>query len=179
MPALLSGVSASSKSGGDSYPSPFSLDPVFVRTASVHGLVFQKMDLTHDVGINLVNSLVSWAQDRSFLKAGIQFDLNPLSLGTPQYVHFLGEIVTFQPQALCTEEETEICAMRLHIQICTGHQGDMHILFVEGDNEHWLQVLPRNLSAPCCLREEGNVLPGCARSVIGDLNPKFIGAFSL
>ncbi|KAM3313133.1 hypothetical protein ACQJBY_032683 [Aegilops geniculata] len=149
MPALLSGVSASSKSGGDSYPSPFSLDPVFVRTASVHGLVFQKMDLTHDVGINLVNSLVSWAQDRSFLKA------------------------------LCTEEETEICAMRLHIQICTGHQGDMHILFVEGDNEHWLQVLPRNLSAPCCLREEGNVLPGCARSVIGDLNPKFIGAFSL
>ncbi|XP_073364803.1 uncharacterized protein [Aegilops tauschii subsp. strangulata] len=68
MPALLSGVSASSKSGGDSYPSPFSLDPVFVRTGSVHGLVFQKMDLTHDVGINLVNSLVSWAQDRSFLK---------------------------------------------------------------------------------------------------------------
>ena len=57
--------------------------------------------------------------------------------------------------------------------------GDMHILFVEGDNEHWLQVLPHNLSAPCCLREEGNVLPGCARSVIGDLNLKFIGAFSL
>ncbi|XP_073364794.1 uncharacterized protein [Aegilops tauschii subsp. strangulata] len=26
------------------------------------------MDLTHDAGINLVNSLVSWAQDRSFPK---------------------------------------------------------------------------------------------------------------
>uniref|UniRef100_A0A8R7NYJ0 Uncharacterized protein n=1 Tax=Triticum urartu TaxID=4572 RepID=A0A8R7NYJ0_TRIUA len=36
---------------------------------------------------------------------------------------FHGEIVTFQPQALYTEEETEICAMRLHIQICTEHQG--------------------------------------------------------
>ncbi|KAM3313131.1 hypothetical protein ACQJBY_032683 [Aegilops geniculata] len=77
MPALLSGVSASSKSGGDSYPSPFSLDPVFVRTASVHGLVFQKMDLTHDVGINLVNSLVSWAQDRSFLKLEDLFPFPP------------------------------------------------------------------------------------------------------
>ena len=32
--------------------------------------------------------------------------------------------------------------------------GDMHILFVEGDNEHWLQVLPHNLSAPCCWRED-------------------------
>ncbi|XP_048556948.1 uncharacterized protein LOC125537674 isoform X2 [Triticum urartu] len=32
------------------------------------------------------------------------------------------EIVTFQPQALYTEEETEVCAMRLHIRICTKHQ---------------------------------------------------------
>ncbi|XP_044357244.1 uncharacterized protein [Triticum aestivum] len=32
------------------------------------------------------------------------------------------EIVTFQPLALYTEEETEICAMRLHIRICTKHQ---------------------------------------------------------
>nr|XP_045090774.1 uncharacterized protein LOC109766912 isoform X3 [Aegilops tauschii subsp. strangulata] len=35
---------------------------------------------------------------------------------------FHGEIVTFQPLALYTEEETEICAMRLHIRICTKHQ---------------------------------------------------------
>ncbi|XP_044948831.1 uncharacterized protein LOC123398424 [Hordeum vulgare subsp. vulgare] len=49
--------------------------------------------------------------------------LETLHMSNCELPHATGEIVTFQPQALYTEEETKICAMRPHIEICSGHQG--------------------------------------------------------